>query len=78
MVYLAPPLPPMSLRASVVRSSSVQVEWAPPSNPVLPITGYMLEYKLTFEPTWTAVNVMFPFLNLTTLYPNAGYQVSWL
>ena len=58
-------------------SNWVEIGWAPQSIPFMPITGYMLEYRLNFQSNWTLVDLMSTmiFSNITNLYPNAGYQV---
>ena len=58
----------------------MQMVWSLGSSPGIPITSYQLEYKLTFESAWRAVDNTdaIPSRNVTTLYPFANYQVSRL
>lgn len=73
----APPLPPEGLRSISEGSSWVQMEWNRDDSVTPPITGYMLEYRLPFELSWTSENgPPIAFRNITDLYPSASYQVS--
>lgn len=59
-------------------SSWLQMRWERITNLLLPVTAYQLEYRLTFEPMWTALgeDVILGNFNISGLYPNANYQVS--
>lgn len=78
----AVPLPPEDLRATDQGSSWVVMEWNSGSTLTFPvIMVHLLEYKLTFELTWTEVgDITRPTFrsNVTGLYPFATHQVSTL
>lgn len=71
---LGPPLAPVATLDSV-GSSWLFLTWqlAAESNP--PVSSYRLLYKLSFQNTFSELEVPYQFYNLTGLYPNAQYVV---
>lgn len=75
LTVIAPPLPPLSLRAGAITSSTLEIRWNSPPNANPPVLHYFVEYKLTFEPEYVTLMETGTRVTLIGLYPVGNYSV---